>query len=121
MQSQVRLLVRPVYYGDELLIEVLGDHREDGFPSVARILRGALQAQRQPHPDGLDDPRWALSQERFVSFWVYPGGSYEIDDDIWALFITAKVDNRAVIADIERALLGSGVFVKEDVDFGKYR
>jgi len=121
MLDQARLRLRPVYHGDELLIEVLGDHRSDGFPSVAGILREALNAVREPHPDNLDDPRIAMSQDRFFSYWAYPGGHYEIDDDTWGLFVSANIGNEAVIADVERALLGSGHFVKEYVDFAEFK
>jgi hypothetical protein len=121
MSDQVRFWVRPIYHGDELLIEVLGDHRGDGFPSVVEVLREALQAVREAHPDNLDDPCIAMSQDRFFSYWAYPGGHYEIDDDTWGLFVSAKVGNRAVIADLERALLGSGRFVKEYVDFAQFK
>jgi hypothetical protein len=121
MLDQVRFLVRPVYHGDELLIEVLGDHRSQGFPSVAEILREALLAVREPHPDNLDDPRIAMAQDRFFSYWAYPGGHYEIDDDTWGLFVLAKAGNGGVIADLEQALLGSGKFVKENVDFAQFK
>lgn len=113
--------MRPVYHGSELLVEVLGDHRADGFPDVAAILQGALHSTREPHPENLDDPGIALSQDRYFSYWKYAGGCYEIDDDIWALFVTAKVDNTLVIADIERALLASGEFVKEAVDYERFK
>ncbi len=111
--DQIRFRVRPVYHGSELLIEVLGDHRAEGFPNVASILRDTLHATKEPHPDKLDDPQVALAQDRYFSFWAYPGGSYEIDDDIWGLFISAKEHNEAVIADVERALLSTGQFVSK--------
>ncbi|BDU20126.1 hypothetical protein DYGSA30_15830 [Dyella sp. GSA-30] len=113
--------MRPVYHGSELLVEVLGDHRADGFPDVAAILQGALCSTREPHPENLDDPNVAMLQDRYFSYWKYAGGYYEIDDDIWSLFVTAKVDNAAIVADIEQALLASGEFVKEAVDFGRFK
>lgn len=121
MTSPVRFWVRPVYHGSELLVEVLGDHRADGFPDVAAILQGALHSTREPHPENLDDTSIAMFQDRYFSYWKYAGGFYEIDDDIWSLFVTAKVDNTSIIADIERALLASGDFVKETVDFGRFK
>jgi hypothetical protein len=121
MSDPIRFRVRPVYHGDELLIEIVDDHRGEGFPNVASILRDALQAKQVPHPDKLDDPRIALSQDCYFSFWAYPGGHYEIDDDIWSLFVLAKESNGAVIADVERALISTGRFVKEAVDFEQFR
>ncbi|MGK4872724.1 hypothetical protein, partial [Salmonella enterica] len=73
------------------------------------------------HPENLDDPEVALLQDRYFGYWKYAGGRCEIDDDIWGLFVSAPVDNRAVIADVERALLASGKFVKEEVDLGLYK
>jgi len=35
--------------------------------------------------------------------------------------VLAKTDNASVIADIEQALLDSGKFLKEQVDFKQYR
>lgn len=121
MSHPIRFRVRPVYHGTELLLEVLDDHRAEGFPSVALILRDALQATVGPHPSQLDDPRIAMAQDRYFSYWTYPGGHYEIDDDIWSLFVSAKESNRAVIADVERTLLATGRFVKEAVDFEQFR
>lgn len=121
MSNQIRFRVRPIYHGSELLIEVVDDHRKEGFPSVASILRDALHATNAPHPDNLDDPRVALGQDRYFSYWTYTGGNYEIDDDIWALFVSAKNNNEAVIADAERALLATGKFVKVFVDFEQFR
>ena len=121
MADPARFYVRPVYHGTDLLVEIVDDHRIAGFPDVARILRDALGAQRVPHPQGMDDPHAALLHDRFFSYWRYPGGEYEIDDDIWALFVAAPVGNAAVIADVERALAASGLFVRQDVDFARYR
>ena len=121
MTKPIRFYVRPVYHGTELLVEIVDDHRAEGFPRVAGILAEALGAQRLPHPEGMDRPDIALLQDRFISYWTYAGGAYEIDDDIWALFVQAKANHAAVIADVERALLSTGRFVKEDVDFARYR
>lgn len=121
MSDPIRFRVRPVYRGSDLLVEVLDDHRGAGFVNLASLLREALHAVQMPHPEGLDDPRIAMSQDRYFSFWVYPGGSYEIDDDIWGLFIWGGANNHEVTADIERVLLATGQFVKEFVDFAQFR
>ena len=117
----IRFYVRPVYHGSELLVEIADDHRVDGFPDLAGILRHELGAGREPHPEGMDRPVIALLHQRFFSYWTYAGGAYEIDDDTWGLFVTATQNHAAVIADIERALLRTGQFVKEEVDFARYR
>lgn len=121
MSDLHRFRVRPVYYGSDLLVEVMDDHRGAGFVNLPSLLREALHAVQMPHPEGLDDARVAMSQDRYFSFWVYPGGSYEIDDDIWGLFVMAPEHNEAVTADLERALVSSGRFVKEFVDFEQLR
>ncbi len=121
MTKPIRFYVRPVYGGTELLVEIVDDHRVEGFPYVAGILCKALGARRMPHPEGMDNPDIALLHDRFFSYWTYAGGAYEIDDDIWALFVAAKQNHATVIGDVERALLSTGQFVKEDVDFAKYR
>lgn len=121
MSEKIRFRVRPVYHGTDLLIELIDDHREPGFPSVASILGDALRATQIAHPEGLDDPTIGLSQDRYFSFWSYSGGTYEIDDDIWAFFVSATANNKRVTSDIERALLSTGRFVKEAVDFKQFR
>lgn len=121
MTKPVRFYVRPVYHGVERLVEIVDDHRVEGFPHVAGLLSDALGARRMPHPEGMDAPDIALLHDRFFSYWTYAGGAYEIDDDIWALFVVAKENHAAVIADVERALLSTGLFVKEDVDVARYR
>ncbi|VWB71821.1 hypothetical protein BLA13014_03264 [Burkholderia aenigmatica] len=120
MTNPIRFRVRPVFHGSDLLVEVLDDHRAVNFPNIAAILQDALHAVQVPHPDGLDDPAVALSQDRYFSYWTYARGHYEIDDDIWALFVTATIHNALIVADIESALLSTGQFVKEDVDFGRF-
>jgi hypothetical protein len=47
--------------------------------------------------------------DRFISFWVYPAGEYEIDDDIGGMFITPRPGGR-VSGDIVDALTRSGQF-----------
>lgn len=120
MADLIRFRVRPVFHGSELLVEVMDDHREDGFPNIALLLRDALGATQVRHPEGLDDPRIAMSQDRYFGYWIYPGGRYEIDDDIWGLFVSAKENNVVVIADVERALLATGQFEKQAVDFAQF-
>jgi hypothetical protein len=121
MLEPVRFRIRPVYHGSELLIEMLSDHRADGFPGITSILSNALRAVKVPHPDNLDNPRIALGADRYFSYWAYSGGHYEIDDDIWSLFVRAEEGSEAVICDIERALLATGQFIKESVDFEPFR
>lgn len=121
MSDPIRFRVRPIYHRSDLLIEVMGDHRGEGFPDLAAILQDALVASKVPHPDNLDDPKIALMQDRYISFWTYAGGKYEIDDDIWGLFVSAKENNIAVIADVERALNATGRFAKEFVNFEQFR
>ncbi|VWB57590.1 hypothetical protein BLA14095_02545 [Burkholderia lata] len=116
MTNLIRFCVRPVFHGSDLLVEVLDDHRAADFPNVAAILQDALHSVQVPHPDGLDEPVVALSQDRYFSYWTYARGSYEIDDDIWGLFVTASI-----VADIETALLSTGKFVKEEVDFSEFQ
>lgn len=121
MSKAIRFRIRPVYHGSELLVEIMDDHREEGFPNIGLILRDALGATQLRHPEGLDDPHIAMSQDRYFGYWRYPGGHYEIDDDIWGLFVSAKINNTAVIADVERVLTGTGHFVKEPVDFAQFK
>ncbi|CAJ0700044.1 hypothetical protein LMG19089_02495 [Ralstonia edaphis] len=121
MADQIRFRVRPLYHGSDLLVEICGDHRFASFPNVAAVLERALDAVQERHPENLDDAEVALLHDRYFGYWKYAGGRYEIDDDIWGLFVSAPANNRAVIADVERALLESGKFVKEEVDFGLYK
>lgn len=121
MHDPIRFRVRPVYRGSQLLIEVMDDHRVEDFPKVAAILRDALGATQMPHPDKLDDPHIALRHDRYFSFWAYPGGTYEIDDDVWALFILAHERSETAIEDVARALIATGRFVREFVDYAQFR
>lgn len=121
MDKPIRFYVRPVFHGTDLLVEIVDDHRVDGFPDIAAMLRDGLGAERVAHPEGMDRIDIALLQDRYFSYWTYPGGEYEIDDDIWGLFVTAPADNAAVIADVERVLLSTGRFARMAVDFAKYR
>lgn len=82
MIHTIRFRVRPVYHGSDLLVEILDDHRAADFPDVAAMLRDALHSVRLAHPDGLDDPQIAGSQDRYFSYWSYARGHYEIDDDL---------------------------------------
>ncbi|OXI96358.1 MULTISPECIES: hypothetical protein [Burkholderia] len=120
MTNLIRFRVRPVFHGSDLLVEVLDDHRTADFPDVAAILQDALHSVQVSHPDGLDEPEVALSQDRYFSYWAYSRGNYEIDDDIWGLFVTATFDNARVVADVESALLSTRKFVKEDVHFSRF-
>jgi hypothetical protein len=119
MADPIRFRVRPGYHSENLLVEFCADNRAADFPDVAELLRQALRSQRKKHPS-FDEANIAMTLDRFIGFWSYPGGTYEIDDDIWGLFVRAEENNRQVIAEVERALLATGQFVKEDVDFADY-
>jgi len=120
VSAQIRFRTRPGYQSRDLLVELMADHRAPGFPDVPAMLRDELGAFRAPHPGGLDNPHLNLI-DRQITFWTYPGGSYEIDDDNWGLFILAPENNVSVIADIERVLLETGLFEKQSVDFEQFR
>ncbi len=111
--------VRPGYHSQELLVEFWGDHRGEHFPNVSALLANALGAEPLKHPT--IDTAMVAATDEFISYWRYAHGEYELVDDIWAFFIHAPENNLRVITDIERALLASGLFVKEDVDFSEYR
>ncbi|GGC90631.1 hypothetical protein [Halopseudomonas salina] len=111
--------VRPGYKSKELLVEFWGEHRGASFPDVQSILAQGLHAKPARHPS-LDAAAIAIATDEFVSFWRYENGEYELDDDIWAFFILAPENNVQVIADIERVLLASGEFTKEEADFSEY-
>ncbi|RDS98156.1 hypothetical protein DWU95_44300, partial [Burkholderia contaminans] len=114
MTNLIRFRVRPVFHGSDLLVEVLDDHRTADFPDVAAILQDALHSVQVPHPDGLDEPEVALSQDRYFSYWTYARGNYEIDDDISGLFVTATPDTARVVADVDNAILATANVVKEE-------
>ena len=104
--------VRPAYRTSHLLIELCGDHRAPDYPDVARLLAAALGATQHPHPPGATTIMMATDQ--YVSTWSYAGGCYEIDDDVFGYFIMASDGDPAVIADIGRALVAGGGFVRAD-------
>lgn len=110
--------VRPGYGSKELLVELCGDHRTPGFPNVLKLLAESLRAKQQDHPTFSSETM--IANDRYFTYWSYANGKYEIDDDVWACFITAADGNPQVIADIEQALTTSGRFEKEDVDYDKY-
>lgn len=111
--------IRPGYGSGSLLVEFLGDHCSDAYPDVGALLASGLDAVLTPRSqlDVLRD----MATGAWFSSWRYPGGEYELDDDGWCLFIHAPRHNQTVIADIERALLASGSFIKKPVDFAQYR
>jgi hypothetical protein len=104
--------IRPAYGGPRLLIEFCGDHRAPGFPDVARILAAALGATRAA--PSAQSVQAMMASDRYVGAWSYAGGRYEIVDDIWACFILVPDGRDGVVADIERALVRSGRFVRAD-------
>jgi hypothetical protein len=103
--------IRPGRGGVQPLIEFCGDHRAPGFPDVARILAATLGATRQTPSLAAEV---MIASDRYVDAWSYEGGIYEIDDDVWACFIHVPDGRDGVVADIERALLHSGRFVRAD-------
>ena len=111
--------IRPGYQSELLLVEFWGEHRSPKFPDIARILARGLKAKPAKHPF-LDVASIALATDEFISIWEYDKGSYELCDDIWAYFIHAPKNNSQVMADIERILLKSGEFIKEEVDFDEF-
>lgn len=121
MTEKIRFRVRPGYHSKELLIEFCGDHRASDFPDLHRLLSSILKAEsRRPSQAEIGLAQAGAIVDDFWFFKTYPGGSFEVNDDIWGLFIHARENNHKVISDIESALLESGKFVKEEVDFSKY-
>lgn len=112
--------VRPGFQSEKLLIEFCGDHRNEAYPNIHNILEMTLLAKSIKHPS-LDTLHIAITTDEFITFWEYPNGRFELDDDIWSCFIHAPENNFQVTSDIERALLKSGKFVKEEVDFSLYK
>jgi len=111
--------VRPGYKSKELLIEFWGEHRSENFPDIQDILAHGLDAKPVKHPT-LDTATIAMATDEFITLWKYKNGDYELDDDTWAFFIHAPDNNIQVISDIEKVLLASGQFIKEEVDFSEY-
>jgi hypothetical protein len=105
--------IRPAYGTPHLLIELCGDHRAPDYPDVALLLEAALGARQRPHPPGATTIMTATDE--YFSTWSYAGGCYRIDDDVGGYFITVPDGNPAVIADLERALVAGGRFVRVDV------
>lgn len=98
-----QFVVRPALDGSgRLILEFLGDHRSEHFPSVMLILdrrlHGFIASGSEPAPD---DFLWTCS---------YAGGSFEISDDWCGLFILPRTHHGAVLADVTAALMASGVF-----------
>lgn len=114
-----RFSIRPGYGSDILLLEFLGDHRGSAFPNVGALLAEALDARAVPMTHVALDRATAFDES--FQAWRYAGGEYHLDDDGWFLFILAPASNQAVMADLERVLLASGRFIKEEVDFAQYR
>ena len=104
--------VRPAYGSSHLLIELCGDHRAPDYPDVAQLLAATLGATQHPHPPGATT--LMMATDAYVSTWSYAGGCYEIDDDVCGYFIMVPDGDPAVIADIERALVAGGRFVRAD-------
>lgn len=114
-----RFRVRPGYKSQDLLVEFCGYHRARGFPDVAGILEHALHARFKRHPT-LDTVAIAVATDEIITLWEYEHGEFEVDDDWGGLFILAPKNNAQVVGDIERVLLQSGFFAKEEVNFATY-
>lgn len=112
MTNKHSYIVRNGYGTDLPLIEICGDHRAIGFPRVSEILSSSLGSQYNKHPI-FDVVKIGLSTDEFISFWVYSGGEYEINDDIFGLFIHPVSNHIQVVNDIEEALIGSGNFARK--------
>ena len=109
--------VRPEYKSKNLLIEFSGDHRSRGFPNVTDILKSKLNSRRAYRLRDLQKNMFNFNG--YTSTWVYKNGIYEIDNDIWSLFVLASKNNETIVHDISSALLSSGYFIKEEVDFSE--
>ena len=121
--KQHRFRVRPKYRSKNLLVEFCDDPRAPDFPDVHTLLSSSLMAEpRQLTQDEIAFGRAGAITNNFSWYLSYPGGTFEINrDDMWGLlFILAAEPNRQVISDIEKALLNSGQFIKEEVDFSNY-
>lgn len=103
--------IRPEYGGTKLLIEFCGDHRSPDYPDVSNLLAAALGATQQKHP--VFSAETMIATDRYCSCWSYKNGVYEIDDDMWACFISVPDGSAKVMADLERVLSDSGRFVKD--------
>ncbi|MGH1470700.1 MAG: hypothetical protein ACRBCS_05865 [Cellvibrionaceae bacterium] len=111
--------VRPGYKSKKLLVEFWGEHRGESFPDIQGILAQGLEAKPVKHPT-LDTATIAIATDEFITLWKYKHGEYELDDDTWAFFIHAPNNNIQVISDIERVLLASGQFIKEETDYSQF-
>ncbi len=98
--------------GTGLRIDFCGDHRAPGFPDLARLLAAGLGATCAP--TSAPAAQAMMASDRYVGAWSYAGGCYEIDDDVWACVIHAPDGSNRVVADIERVLVRSGRFVRDD-------
>lgn len=119
MPTLEKFRVRPGYKSKELLVEFCGDHRVSSYPDISNLIQSALNAKPKEHPY-IDTVHIGLATDQFISLWEYSNGEYELDDDTWGYFILAPRNNAQVIGDIEKALLQSGLFIKEEVDFADY-
>jgi len=84
--------VRPGFQSEKLLIEFCGDHRNEAYPNIHNILEMTLLAKSIKHPS-LDTLHIAITTDEFITFWEYPNGRFELDDDIWKKLILACISN----------------------------
>jgi len=119
MNKFERIRVRPGYRSKNLLIEFCGDHRAVGFPNVGEILKRALNASPVKLFNA-DRIKAAIATDCYIGYWTYVNGNYQIDDDTWCLWVECRENNQQVIGDVENALIQSGLFVKDEVNFEDY-
>lgn len=112
--------MRPAYGSETLLVEFFGDHRSKNYPNVQSILAHGLNARSAEHP-ALDTAAIGIATDEYISLWHYEHGAYEVDDDIWGLFILAPENNAKIMSDIARVLLASEAFEEREADVANYR
>ncbi|MCP4138513.1 MAG: hypothetical protein GY754_46575 [bacterium] len=119
-----RFIVRPGYGSDELLIEFIGYDDSYDYPSIWSIIGSALNSKiiNVEALDDIDRDREIIwPEESQVQTFSYINGEYSFVIDYGSVTIFAENNNSVIIKDIENALLQSGRFIKEDVDFSKYK
>ena len=102
------------------MIEFTGDHRKKGYPDITKILRKQYGASMvREHAESMIN--FALATDHFISKMRCEKGEFIVDDDWCGLFIHAEGENQPIVGEIEEVLLKSKLFVKEKVDFKKYK
>jgi len=119
-KSPEKFKVRPGYDSGDLLIEFCGDHRSQDYPNIYKLLTTILCAKIIEHPQ-LNTLDIALTADDYIYCYEYANGRFELVDDVWGCCIHSLENNYQVITDIEKALIKSTLFLKEDVDFSRYQ